>query len=91
MNGSWYGQSAHIMSMRLTGDHVGNVRDGLETGQSPPQACARAARDDLLLPVAPWSMLALANSEAVHTSVIVSRSGRRVGEDASALKSPVMT
>jgi hypothetical protein len=80
--------TTHIMSMRLTGDQVGNVKDGYDGGQSPPQVCARAAR--VALPRIS-SELAFANTDAAQTSASDSRRGCSVGDDASALKSPVMT
>ena len=78
------------MSMRLTGVHVGNVSDGCVSVQSPPHACARAARSALLR-CALSAKLAFANTDAAHTSTIDSRNGCSVGDEASALKSPVMT
>jgi hypothetical protein len=77
------------MSMRFTGFQVGNVREGCVSAQSPPHACARAARS-ALLPLSS-SALELANKDAAQTSAIDSRSGCSVDDDASALKSPVMT
>jgi hypothetical protein len=44
-----------------------------------------------LLRCALSAKLAFANTDAAHTSTIDSRNGCSVGDEASALKSPVMT
>jgi hypothetical protein len=78
----------HIMSIRFVGLHVGNVSDGCVTPHSPPHACARAARAALLPSTS--APLEFAKRDMAHTSTMTSRSGCSVGDDASALKSPVM-